>query len=55
MKTAPIEADDASKAKKKQSAGGGGKKSTKVDKAEHPGGDTVNDVADGIDDVAIQS
>jgi len=55
VKTAPIEADDASKAKKKQSAGGGGKKSTVVDKVEHPGGDSANAVADGIDGVTIQS
>jgi len=55
VKTAPIEADDASKAKKKQSASGGGKKSANIDKSEHPGGDTVNAIADGIDSVTVQS
>ena len=55
MKSAPIEVDDAGKPKKKQSAGGGGKKSTAVDKAEHPGGDSVNTVADGIGSVTMQS
>lgn len=55
VKTAPIEADDAGKAKKKQSVSGGGKKSTNVDKSEHPGGDTVNAVADGINSVTVQS
>jgi len=55
VKSAPIEADDVSKAKKKQSASGRGKKSTTVDKAEHPGGDSVNAVADGIDSVTVQS
>jgi len=58
VKSAPIEADDASKSKKKQSAGaagGGGKKSTKGNTAEHPGGDIANAVADGVNSVTLQS
>ena len=55
VKSAPIEADDASKTKKKQVASGGGTKSTAVDKVEDPGGDTPGSVADGISNVTLKS
>jgi len=56
VKSAPIEADEASKAKKKQSAGGtGGKKGTKANASEHPGGDIPTAIADGINNVTLQS
>jgi len=53
VKSAPIEAEDNVKSKKKQSSGGGGKKTTKVDITEHPGGDSANAVADGMDNVTL--
>ena len=58
VKSAPIEAEDTGKSKKKQSAsaaGGGGKKGTKANTAEHPGGDIPNAVADGINNVTLES
>ena len=55
VKSAPIEAEESVKSKKKQSAGGGGKKSTRVNTSEHPGGDIANAVADGVNNVTLDS
>jgi len=55
VKSAPIEAEDAGKSKKKQAAGGGAKMSTKANTAEHPGGDIPTSIADGINNVALES
>jgi len=55
VKSAPIEAEDASKSKKKQSASAGGKKGMKANVAEHPGGDIPGAIVDGVNNVTIQS
>ena len=55
VKSALIEAEETAKSKKKQAGSGGGKKSAKVNTAEHPGGDIPPAIADGINNVTLDS